>query len=180
MEKIGKIRFFFVPLWFEIKNRIVMNILIGKEYCKVDTNGRFKFPSAHKKLLSAILEEGFIIRESVFDMCLELWPRKEFERETGEIISKLNPYNPKDRLIIRKLSEGNPVELDANDRILIPNDQKKSKKIDKDIVLIPKVNLIEIWDVSAYETLNKSTTDLATLISERLGGIANDELRTMS
>jgi hypothetical protein len=68
--------------------------------------------------LSAVLEEGFIIRESVFDTCLELWPRKEFERETGEIINKLNPYNPKDRLIIRKLSEGNPVELDANDRIL--------------------------------------------------------------
>jgi len=149
-------------------------MLIGKEYCKVDANGRFKLPSAHKKLLSAVLDEGFIIRESVFDACLELWPRKEFERETGEIISKLNPYNPQDRLIIRKLSEGNPVELDANDRILIPNDQKKSQKIDKDIVLIPKVNLIEIWNVSAYEAINKSTTDLASLISERLGKVMNE------
>jgi len=157
-------------------------MLIGKEYCKVDPNGRFKFPVAHKKLLSSVLDEGFIIRESVFDACLELWPRKEFERETGEIINKLNPYNPQDRLIIRKLSEGNPVELDANDRILIPNDQKKSKKIDKDIVLIPKVNLIEIWDASAYEAVNKSTADLAALISERLGKVMSDsdELRTKS
>ena len=153
-----------------------MNMLIGKEYCKVDLNGRFKFPSAHKKLLSAVLDEGFIICESVFDSCLELWPRKAFELDRDETISKLNPYNPQDRLIIRKLSEGNPVELDANDRILIPNDQKKSKKIDKDIVLIPKVNLIEIWDVSAYEALGKSTIDLAALISERLGGITNCEL----
>ena len=151
-----------------------MNMLIGKEYCKMDANGRFKFPSAHKKLLSAVLEEGFIIRESVFDACLELWPRKEFERETGEIISKLNPYNLEDRLIIRKLSEGNPVELDASDRILIPGDQKKSKKIDKDIVLIPKGNLIEIWDVSAYEALSKSTANLAELISQRLGGMSSE------
>jgi MraZ protein len=150
-------------------------MLIGKEYCKVDINGRFKFPAAHKKLLSAVLEEGFIIRESVFDACLELWPRKELERETSEIISRLNPYNPEDRLIIRKLSEGNPVDLDANDRILIPGDQKKSKKIDKDIVLIPKGNLIEIWDVAAYEALSKSTTNLAELISKRLGGITNPE-----
>jgi MraZ protein len=150
-------------------------MLIGKEYCKVDINGRFKLPSAHKKLLSAILDEGFIIRESVFDTCLELWTRKEFERETGEIISKLNPYNPQDRLIIRKLSEGNPVDLDANDRILIPNDQKKSKKIDKDVVLIPKGNLIEIWDVSAYEAMNKSTANIAEMIAERLGGIKNEE-----
>jgi MraZ protein len=154
-----------------------MSILIGKEFCKIDVNGRFKFPAAHKKLLSTVLEEGFIIRESIFDVCLELWPRKEFERTTSEIISTLNPYNPQDRLIIRKLSEGNPVELDANDRILIPNDQKKSKKIDKDIVLIPKGNLIEIWDVSAYEALSKSTADLATLISKRLGGIKNGELK---
>ncbi|MDR1951250.1 MAG: hypothetical protein LBP96_03365 [Bacteroidales bacterium] len=152
-----------------------MSMLIGKEYCKVDINGRFKLPSAHKKLLSAILDEGFIIRESVFDTCLELWTRKEFERETGEIISKLNPYNPQDRLIIRKLSEGNPVDLDANDRILIPNDQKKSKKIDKDVVLIPKGNLIEIWDVSAYEAMNKSTANIAEMIAERLGGIKNEE-----
>jgi MraZ protein len=152
-----------------------MNMLIGKEFCKVDGNGRFKLPSAHKKLLSAMLEEGFIIRESLFDACLELWPRKEFERETSEKISNLNPYNPKDRLIIRKLSEGNPVELDANDRILIPNDQKKSKKIDKDIVLIPTGSLIEIWDISAYEAINKSTTaNIADMIAERLGGIRNE------
>ncbi|MCL2027366.1 MAG: hypothetical protein FWG79_02650 [Bacteroidales bacterium] len=152
-----------------------MNMLIGKEYCKVDINGRFKLPLAHKKLLSAIIEEGFIIRESVFDACLELWPRKEFERKTSEDVSKLNPYNPKDRLIIRVLSEGNPVDLDANDRILIPNDQKKSKKIDKDIVLIPQGNLIEIWDISAYENIKKSTTNIAEMIAERLGGMTNDE-----
>jgi len=150
-------------------------MLIGREYCKVDPNGRFKLPLALKKLLSAVLEEGFIIRESVFDECLEFWARKEFERETSEIINKLNPYNPQDRLIIRKLSEGNPVEIDANDRILIPNDQKRSKKIDKNIVLIPKVNLIEIWDVSAYEALNKSATDLTTLIADRLGKIKREE-----
>jgi len=150
-------------------------MLIGKEFCKVDANGRFKLPSAHKKLLSAVLDEGFIIRESVFDNCLELWSRKEFERETSENFKKLNPYNPEHRLIIRKLSEGNPVELDGNDRILIPNDQKKSKKIDKDIVLIPKVNLIEIWDNSAYEAMNKSTKDLAALFSEHLGGITKDD-----
>ncbi len=148
-------------------------MLIGKEYCKVDTNGRFKFPAAHKKLLSSVLEMGFIIRESLFDACLELWPREAFENETGEIISKLNPYNPKDRLIIRKISEGNPVELDANDRILIPGDQKKAKKIDKDIVLIPKGELIEIWDVATYDAMNKSTANIAELIAERLGGLEN-------
>jgi MraZ protein len=153
----------------------MMNMLIGKEYCKVDINGRFKLPSAHKKLLSAVLEEGFVICESLQDECLEVWPRKVFEQNRSETISKLNPYNPQDRIIIRKLSEGNPVELDANDRILIPNDQKKSKKIDKDIVLITKVNLIEICDISAYEAINKSTTNIAEMIAERLGGIKNEE-----
>ncbi|MDE6308142.1 MAG: hypothetical protein K2L79_04975, partial [Bacteroidales bacterium] len=95
-----------------------MSILVGKEFCKVDPAGRFKFPSALKKLLTPVIEQGFVIRESIFDECLELYPRKEFEAEIETKIAKLNPYNRNDRLLIRKLSEGNPVELDANDRLL--------------------------------------------------------------
>lgn len=148
-----------------------MAILVGKEYCKVDPAGRFKFPSALKKLLSSVIEDGFVIKESIFDDCLELYPRKEFEKELSEKISHLNPYNKADRLLIRKLSEGNPVDLDGGDRLLIPSDQKKAKKINKEIVLISKVNIIEIWDVDAYNALSAQDVDFAELASQRLGQI---------
>lgn len=152
-----------------------MSILVGKEYCKVDPAGRFKFPSALKKLLMPVIEQGFVIRESIFDECLELYPRKEFESEIENKIAKLNPYNRNDRLLIRKLSEGNPVELDANDRLLIPSDQKKSKRINKEIVLISKINIIEIWDLDTYRSLNEEPVDFAELAAQRLGQIKEEE-----
>lgn len=150
-----------------------MAILVGKEYCKVDPAGRFKFPAALKKLLLPVIDAGFVIRESIFDDCLELYPRQEFEAEVSDKIAKLNPYNKTDRLLIRKLSEGNPVELDGGDRLLIPSDQKKAKRINKEIVLISKVNIIEIWDVEVYNELNKQDFDFAELAAQRLGQITD-------
>lgn len=152
-----------------------MAILVGKEFCKVDTGGRFKFPSAMKKALAACVDNGFVIKESIFDACLELYPRNEFEKEIETKIAKLNHYNPQDRLLIRKLSEGNPVFLDNNDRLLIPNELKKAKKIDKEIVLISKINIIEIWDVETYEKMNAAHFDFAKMAAERLGQIDMQE-----
>ncbi|MEG1497852.1 MAG: hypothetical protein RRX93_00280 [Bacteroidales bacterium] len=153
-----------------------MAILVGKEYCKVDPAGRFKFPSALKKLLASVIETGFVIRESIFDDCLELYPRLEFEAEIANKVAKLNPYNKNDRLLIRKLSEGNPVELDGNDRMLIPSDQKKSKHIGKEIVLISKINIIEIWDVAVYNKMNEQQIDFAEMAAQRLGQISTEDI----
>lgn len=148
-----------------------MAILVGKEFCKVDPAGRFKFPVVLKKALGNLIADGFVIKESIFDPCLELYPRAEFEREIETKVSKLNHYNPQDRLLIRKLSEGNPVELDGNDRLLIPAELKKSRRIGKEIVLISKINIIEIWDVETYNKMNEVEFDFAKMAAERLGQI---------
>ena len=152
-----------------------MAILVGKEFCKVDPAGRFKFPAVLKKALSGVAGAGFVLKESIFDPCLELFPRAEFERENETKVAKLNHYNPQDRLLIRKLSEGNPVELDSNDRILIPAELKKAKHIDKEIVLISKINIIEIWDVATYEEMNAMEVDFARMAAERLGQIDSED-----
>jgi len=133
-----------------------MHRLIGKEYCKVDANGRFKFPAVFKKSLSAVIDEGFVICESLYEPCLEIWPYKAFHLDRDKVFERLNSYHVEHRPIIRRLSEGNLVELDASDRILIPGDQRKAKKIDKDIVLISTNQCIEIWDVPTYDEFVKS------------------------
>ncbi|MDR1974289.1 MAG: hypothetical protein LBQ31_06400 [Bacteroidales bacterium] len=144
--------------------------MLGKEYGKVDTAGRFKFPSAYKKQLIAVIEQGFVIRKSIFEECLELYPRAEFENEKNATIAKLNPYNRTDRLLIRKISEGNLVELDSSDRILIPADQKKAAQIEKDIVMNARGNVIEIWDEKAYRTsVEQPDVDYADMLEKRLG-----------
>ena len=111
-----------------------MLLILGKEYCKIDSNGRFKFPIALKRQLET--EDGrFVIKRSLYAKCLELWTYESFRVEVEELQQKLNPYNKADREMLRKLTEGNIVELDSNDRLLIPGEQKEVIANSKDIVI---------------------------------------------
>ncbi len=146
-----------------------MLILIGNEYCTVDTNGRFKFPSALKKQLLSVVDNGFVIRESIFGPFLEMFPMSEWLIEIEKIKKRLNPYNDKDLILMRKLSQANKIEMDSNDRILIPSEQKKAAKITKDIVLITRINIIEIWDLEQYNRVNNIDMDFIAYANERIG-----------
>ncbi|MFZ4400405.1 MAG: division/cell wall cluster transcriptional repressor MraZ [Bacteroidales bacterium] len=148
--------------------------VIGKDYCTVDSNGRFKFPSSLKKQLISVIDSGFVMRESIYGDYLELYPMDVWEDEIEKIRKRLNPYNPKDIILIRKLSEGNKVELDNNDRLLIPGDQKKAKSISKDIILVSRINIFEIWDVEKYNEINNSTMDYVAYANERIGQFENE------
>ncbi len=151
-----------------------MATITGKEYCTVDQTGRFKFPVGLKKQLIGNLEEGFVIRESIFDHCLELYTLSEWEKVL-EKVKKLNPNNIKHRPLIRKFSEGNKVFLDNNDRLMIPGDLKKAKNIDKDIVLNPFSGWIEIWSVEKYVEHEKNLDiNFPELANELLGNNDNE------
>ncbi len=152
-----------------------MNSLTGKYDCKVDANGRLLFPTHLKKQMASSIDEGFVIRESIFDPCLELFPIAEWEKEIKKL-SKLNPYNTKDRILIKKFSSGMKVELDNNGRMLIPMDMKKNKNISKDIILVGTINIIEIWNKASYgEIIDNTPIDVRSLAEERLGQISTEE-----
>ncbi len=144
-----------------------MALILGKEYCKVDPNGRFKFPIALKKQL----EDGeyrFVVRESIVADCLELWPYASFKDEVAFLQSKLRTYLPGERNLLRKLTEGNIVELDSSDRLLVPPEQKHLLKGAKEIVLQSTGKFIEIWDRKTYDEVNTSSSDYAEMAASLL------------
>ena len=137
-----------------------MALILGKEYCKVDSNGRFKFPIALKRQLET--EDGrFVIRESVYAECLELWTYASFREEVEKLQGLLNPYRREDREVLRKLTEGNVIELDSNDRLLVPAEQKHMIAKAKEIVLQSTGKFIELWGRETYEKMNQSSRDFA-------------------
>lgn len=144
-----------------------MSLIIGTEYCKLDSNGRFRFPIALKRQLGT--DDGrFVIRCSTYDDCLELWTYDSFRSEVEQVQKKLNPYSTHDRALLRELTKGNLIELDTNDRMLIPSEQRACIKGAKDIVLQSTGNYIEIWDYDKYQKLNDGGKDLAQMINDRL------------
>ena len=147
-----------------------MALILGKEYCKVDSNGRFKFPIALKRQLET--EDGrFVIRESVYAECLELWTYASFREEVEKLQGLLNPYRREDREVLRKLTEGNVIELDSNDRLLVPAEQKHVIAKAKEIVLQSTGKFIELWGRETYEKMNQSSRDFAAKAEALLGAM---------
>ncbi|CAL2083869.1 Transcriptional regulator MraZ [Tenacibaculum sp. 190524A05c] len=153
----------------------VVNI-IGTYECKADAKGRLMVASALKKQLSPVLEEGFVIKRSVFQPCLELYPMQEWNQMMAKI-NKLNRFVKKNNDFIRRFTAGvKVVEMDSAGRILIPKDLCVFAGIEKQVVLSSAVNIIEIWDKDKYESVIEDTaSDFADLAEEVMGNIEIDE-----
>ncbi|MDR9456458.1 MAG: division/cell wall cluster transcriptional repressor MraZ [Salegentibacter sp.] len=152
--------------------------LIGTYECKVDAKGRLMVPSALKKQLAPMLQEGFVLKRAVFQSCLELYPMEEWDKLMKKM-NGLNRFKKKNNDFIRRFTAGvKSVEVDANGRLLIPKDLVGFAGIEKEIVLNSAINIIEIWDKEQYEkTIYESTDDFADLAEEVMG---NDDLDGIS
>ncbi len=135
------------------------------------------FSSAFKKQLSAVLQDGFVIKRAVFQPCLELYPMKEWNLMM-EKINKLNRFNKKNNDFIRRFTAGvKVVELDSAGRILVPKDLFEFAGMKKQVVMSSSVNIIEIWDKERYEkAIDDAADDFADLAEEVMGNTELDEL----
>jgi len=132
-------------------------------------------PSALKKQLSPVLTESFVLKRSVFQPCLELYPMEEWN-VLMEKINGLNRFVKKNNDFIRKFTAGvKTVEVDANGRLLIPKDLMGFADIDREIVLSAAINIIEIWDKNKYENaIDVPPDDFADMAEEIMGNIVSD------
>lgn len=153
-----------------------MNTIIGTYECKVDAKGRLMIPSALKKQLAGSLADGFVLKRSVFQSCLELYPMSEWNLMMQKI-NKLNRFVKKNNDFIRRFTAGvKVVEIDALGRLLIPKDLVGFSKISKNVVLSSAVNIVEIWDKDLYEkSIAGDDIDFADLAEEVMGNVNDDD-----
>jgi MraZ protein len=153
-----------------------LNTIVGTYECKVDSKGRLLLPNPLKKQLSASLQEGFVLKRSVFQQCLELYSMQEWNLMMQKI-NKLNRFVKKNNDFIRRFTAGvRVIEIDATGRLLVPKDLVVFAKISKDIVLSSAINIIEIWDKDLYEkAIDDSVGDFADLAEEVMGNVNDDD-----
>ena len=144
--------------------------IIGTYECKVDAKGRVMFPSALKKQLQKIIGEGFVIKRSVFNQCLEIHPMIEWNNVVAQV-NKLNRFVKKNNDFIRSYMAGlKSVEIDSSGRFLIPKDLLVFANLKKEIVLSSSVNMIEIWDKESYESsISETLKDFGNLVEDVMG-----------
>lgn len=133
-------------------------------------------PSGIKKQLLPILEDGFVLRRSVFQECLELYPMEEWQLLMQKM-NKLNRFKKKNNDFIRRFSAGaKMIEVDTNGRLLIPKDLTVFAGITKEVVVSSAINIIEIWDKDKYEqAISDTAGDFSDLAEEVMGQQDDDE-----
>lgn len=163
-------------LWTQRQRIVNMLNLIGEYECKPDAKGRVLLPSALKKQLATVLDKGFVLKRSVFNKCVELYPVDEWN-DVMKQINTLNRFIKKNNDFIRLFTAGVKLqEVDGSGRILLPKDLKAFAGLDGSIVMSSSVNMIEIWDKETYEeTLNNPETDFGNLAEDVMGGLNNSE-----
>lgn len=165
---------FFIFLFYYLKT-ILLNTIVGTYECKVDAKGRVLLPAPLKKQLASSLQDGFVLKRSVFQPCLELYPMEEWDLMMQKI-NKLNRFVKKNNDFIRRFTAGvKIVEIDSLGRLLVPKDLVGFASIAKDVVFSSAVNIVEIWDKELYEkSISGEDIDFADLAEDVMGNINDD------
>ncbi|NRT11562.1 MraZ protein [Flavobacterium sp. 14A] len=153
-----------------------LNSIVGTYECKVDAKGRVLMPAPLKKQLATSLQDGFVLKRSVFQPCLELYPMEEWNVMMQKI-NKLNRFVKKNNDFIRRFTAGvKMVEIDSLGRLLIPKDLVSFATIAKDVVFSSAVNIVEIWDKDLYEkSISGDDVDFADLAEDVMGNLNDDD-----
>lgn len=149
--------------------------IVGTYECKVDSKARILLPSPLKKQLQHLLNEGFVIKRSVFQNCLEIYPMQEWNLVVSQV-NRLNRFVKKNNEFIRAFLAGlKVVDVDSSGRLLIPKDLLLFAKLNKEIVLSSSVNMIEVWDKEDYEISVAETLQDFDKLTEDVMGINSSQ-----
>lgn len=153
-----------------------MNSFIGTYECKIDDKGRLKVPSALIKQMEGFDDKAFIVKRSVFQSCLEVYPMRAWDKVMGRI-NKLNRFIKKNADFIRMFTAGvKTAELDNAGRLQISKDLTNFAGLQKEIVITGAGELFEIWDKEAYEkVISIDEADFASLAEDVMGAFDEEE-----
>lgn len=149
-----------------------MKSFIGTYECKIDDKGRLKVPSSLIKQMENFDDKAFVVKRSVFQSCLEVYPMNAWDKMMGRI-NKLNRFIKKNADFIRMFTAGvKTVELDNAGRLQISKDLTVFASLQKDIVITGAGELFEIWDKEAYEkVISIDEADFASLAEDVMGSL---------
>ena len=117
--------------------------LIGTYECTVDNKGRIMIPAQLKKQLDGFTKEPFILKRSVFQNCLELFPYSEWKLMMDKV-NKLNRFVKKNNDFIRMYTAGvKSIDLDSTGRLLVPKRSNSYFKLTKNVVFLSRSILLK-------------------------------------
>jgi len=124
---------------------------VGEFDCKVDNKGRILLPAAFRKQIGEVKKYRFVIKNSPFEQCLELFPMEIWEKIIKDIEKDVEPFNPEHRYFLRNFrSVATEVECDSRGRIRFPIRLMNIAEITNKAILTGRFDMIEIWSPELF------------------------------
>lgn len=126
--------------------------LFGNATCKLDDKHRLTLPSKLIKQLEGSEDsDQFIVKPNLKNPCIDLYPKENWN-EIMQELKKLDRFRPDvQEYLIRFLKGHELVYLDKANRLLLPTRLIDYSKIDKEVIVAPIIDMVQIWDVQLYE-----------------------------
>ena len=100
-----------------------------------------------------------------------LYPESEWNSELDDLKSKLNRYNSKHQMMLRRfVADAELVELDSNGRFLIGKRKLEFAGIKSDVRFLAVDERIEVWDKDALDKVMEEGDGLGQEMEDLLGG----------
>ncbi len=134
--------------------RVVIGMFMGRYNHTIDPKGRLSIPSKYREILG----DDFVVSKGMDD-CLYVYANEDWKVFEGKLAS-LPLMSEEARQFARFfLSGAQPVTVDKQGRILMPQDLRDFAGLEKDVVLAGMGSRIEIWSLERWKA-NNDTVDI--------------------
>lgn len=150
-----------------------MCVFTGDFQIKLDTKGRFLFPSAFVEQMEKGGARTFVAKKDIFEKCLTIYTKESWQARADAVKMKLNPFNRQHNVFLREFYKDTAeVTLDATNRFLVPKRLLTDTGLKDDIFIIGLDDKIEVWDAETYNAARPSADEFAQMAQDFLGDLA--------
>ena len=144
----------------------------GHSVCSLDAKSRLMLPTKFRKFMKPEADNKLVLTRGL-DECLLMYPLDEWEKVKSGLTG-YNQFNSEQRFFIRQfLFLANEVELDSQNRILIPTQLIQFAKLNKEVVVLGLLDKMEIWDPEIKKNYDNSMSRSYEEIAEKVSDIIN-------
>lgn len=148
----------------------------GRFEIKLDPKGRLSLPPAYRQNLSGQHPELVVTNSRYRNLsCLDVYSLAEWEKLERRI-AKLSSLKPEVQAFNRfYLSGGQQVEVDAQNRILVPQSLRRYSSLETQAVLVGLGNKFEVWSQESwsavYDQLTETFEDTVAAVAALESGV---------
>lgn len=122
----------------------------GLSSLSIDSKGRMAVPSRYRERLAGIADGCLVVTLSPLDRSLWLYPLPEWELIEAKLadLSDFETQSRRTKQMMRGYASD--CQLDAQGRILLPQELRDYAGLVKDIILLGQGNKFELWDAAVW------------------------------